>query len=114
MGKQLLADLERSGAEGLELNKLKIAGARKELRNLVRSGLAVGLDSNIFYSRKTYLDLLARILKDLKPGSSFQIAEAKARTGLSRKYIIPLLNRLEADGYVRRSGDERIVTGKAG
>jgi selenocysteine-specific elongation factor len=36
------------------------------------------------------------------------ISDAKQITGLSRKYLIPLLNRIERDGLVRRLGDFRI------
>ncbi len=37
------------------------------------------------------------------------VPEAKeAAGGLSRKYIIPLLNRLESDGLIKRLGDFRI------
>jgi selenocysteine-specific elongation factor len=36
------------------------------------------------------------------------VPEAKDATGLSRKYILPLLNRIESDGLIRRVGDFRI------
>ena len=45
-------------------------------------------------------------------GDTLTIAAAKSRTGLSRKYVIPLLNRMESDGLVRRSGNDRIVTAR--
>jgi selenocysteine-specific elongation factor len=111
MGRQLLRDLQAAGTRGLELSKLKIAGARKELRNLVRTDLAVSLDGDIYYEMEIYLGLARTCLADLELGSTLTISEAKTRTALSRKYIIPLLNRMERDGFVKRSGDERIVTG---
>ncbi|MEL7061825.1 MAG: SelB C-terminal domain-containing protein, partial [Acidobacteriota bacterium] len=40
---------------------------------------------------------------------TFSIAEFKARFGLSRKWAIPLLERLDADGVTRRRGDLREV-----
>ena len=111
MGRQLLRDLQEADARGLELSKLKMAGARKELRNLVRADLAVSLDGDIYYEKEIYLALVRSCLADLELGSILTIGEAKTRTALSRKYIIPLLNRMERDGFVKRSGDERIVTG---
>jgi len=111
MGRQLLRDLLEAGTRGLELSKLKMAGARKELRSLVRTDLAVSLDGDIYYEKEIYLALIRSCLADLQPGSTLTIGEAKTRTSLSRKYIIPLLNRMERDGLVKRSGDERIVTG---
>lgn len=111
MGRQLLRDLQAAGIRGLELSKLKIAGARKELRNLVRTDLAVSLDGDIYYEKEIYIGLVRTCLAGLEPGSTLTIGEAKSRTSLSRKYIIPLLNRMESDGFVKRSGDDRIVTG---
>jgi len=36
------------------------------------------------------------------------IADARDATELSRKYLIPLLNRIETDGLVKRIGDFRM------
>jgi len=112
MGRQLLRDLHAGGIHGLELGKLKVAGARKELRNLVRADLAVALEGDIFYEKQIYLDLVRGCLTDLEVGGILTIAQAKQRSGLSRKFVIPLLNRMERDGFVKRSGDERVVTAK--
>jgi len=112
MGRQLLRDLQAGGFRGLELSKLKIAGVRKELRNLVRVDLAVALEGDIYYDRQVYLDLVRRCLSGLEVGGILTIAQTKERSGLSRKFVIPLLNRMERDGFVKRSGDERTVTGK--
>jgi selenocysteine-specific elongation factor len=110
MGRQLLRDLQSGGERGLELSKLKVQGARKELRNLARAGLAVALEGDIYYGKQVYLELVRRCLAGLSVGSTFTIALTKERTGLSRKYVIPLLNRMERDGFVKRSGNDRLVT----
>ena len=110
MGRQLLRDLRAGGSRGLELSKLKVAGARKELRNLVRVDLAVSLDGDIYYDKENYLKLVRSCLSQLQVGGVLTIAEAKSRTQLSRKFVIPLLNRMERDGFVQRRGDERTVT----
>jgi selenocysteine-specific elongation factor len=109
MGRQLLHDLQAGGPRGLELSKLKVAGATKELRNLVRIGLAISLDGDIYYDKESYLAVVRTCLAGLEIGGILTIAEAKTRTQMSRKYVIPLLNRMESDGFVKRSGDERIV-----
>jgi len=36
------------------------------------------------------------------------VPEAKDAVDLSRKYILPLLNRIESDGLIKRLGDFRI------
>ena len=106
---KLLKDLRASNTLGLEPSKMKIAGARKELRNLTKMGLAVSFEGALFYSAETYRLLAKKILDGLRTGSTFTIAYAKDKTSLSRKYIIPLLNKMETDGYVRRREDVREV-----
>jgi selenocysteine-specific elongation factor len=107
--RDLLSRLRRAGTAGLEPERLKIAGARKELSTLARAGLAVSLDGAIFYDAETYRTLVRAVLAARQIGELLQIAEARAASGLSRKYLIPLLNRMEADGYVKREGDARRV-----
>jgi selenocysteine-specific elongation factor len=105
----LLADLRRAGPVGLEPERLKIAGARKELAGLARAGLAVSLDGAIFYAAETYRALTRAVLAGKPIDALLQLAEARAASGLSRKYLIPLLNRMEADGLVKREGDARRI-----
>jgi selenocysteine-specific elongation factor len=82
---------------------------RKDIDSLCTQGLAVPLDRNLFIHRDLYLDLISRTLTDKKPGERVEISDAKQKTGFSRKYVIPFLNRMERDGYVKRSGDSRMV-----
>ncbi len=109
MGRGLLADLRRAGAAGLEPERLGIAGARKELAALARAGLAVSLDGAIFYAAETYRGLSRAVLAGRQADELLRIDEARAASGLSRKYLIPLLNRMEADGLVKREGDARRI-----
>jgi selenocysteine-specific elongation factor len=69
----------------------------------------VPLEGGIFYAKEAYDTLGAEILAGRKTGDRFSIPEAKERTGLSRKYMLPLLNRMEKDGLLRREGDVRVV-----
>ena len=108
-GKKLLHDLREAGKTGLVPARLSIAGAQKEYRNLSRLGLAVSLDGTIYLSLEAYRALARDILVDRSTGDTIAIADARNATGLSRKYLIPILNRMESDGYVRREGDLRIV-----
>ncbi len=112
LGRRILQELRDGGSHGLEASKLKVAGGKNELRNLVRVDLAVTLDGEIYYEKQSYLGLVKTCLADLKTGGILTIADTKNRTGLSRKYVIPLLNRMESDGFVKRSGNDRIVTAK--
>ena len=112
-GKKILEQMIAKGKEGTDLKSLSIPGAQKELRYLVRIGEAVPLEGSIYYTKDTYAGLVEKILSGFSVGDRFSIPEAKERTALSRKFMIPLLNRMEQDGYVRREENERVVL-KAG
>lgn len=80
--------------------------------SLCALGLAVPLDRNLFIHRDKYAALVANTLEGKNQGDRIEIGEAKGRTGFSRKLALPFLNRMERDGYVKRSGDSRIVLGE--
>ena len=111
---QIISKAEAGGRAGLDLGKSPIPGARKEMRPLVRAGLMVPLTENLFYTVKNYNELTGSVLKGMQPGDTFDIAHAKNRTGLSRKYIIPLLNKMEEQGLVERDGNLRRVMNAGG
>jgi len=109
LGKRLIDMLNAAEHGGLQLKDISEPGAKKELRNLVRTGKVVGLEDEIYYSTEMFDSLAKRILDGLLPDSSFSIPEAKKKTGLSRKYIIPFLNKMEEKGMVKRKEDRRVV-----
>lgn len=109
LARRLLDTLSTYTQNGLQLKDIHDPGAKKELRNLSRLGKVIALEGDIYYSAENFKALADRILAGLSTGSSFSIPEAKERTGLSRRFMIPLLNRMEEEGMVRRDGDSRIV-----
>ncbi len=112
--RKILDQAGKEGKLGLDLNKTRIPGAKIELRNLTRAGLIIPLAENLFLTQENYENLKADILRGLNSGDTFDIAHAKERSGLSRKYIIPLLNRMEEDGFVEREENLRRVRKAAG
>ncbi|MGE4454632.1 MAG: selenocysteine-specific translation elongation factor [Sphaerochaeta sp.] len=109
LGKKIMKQLENARDKGLQLKEITDAGARKELRNLIRIEKVVPLEGDIYFSRERFDAYTTHILNGRKAGDVFSIPEAKDRTGLSRRYIIPLLNKMEEMGLVRRDGDNRVV-----
>lgn len=75
--------------------------------DLVRRGDILELRDGLLIARSS-VEALAGELQAGGP-MTFSIAEFKARFGLSRKWAIPLLERLDADGVTRRRGDLREV-----
>lgn len=109
LGRRLLAMLEEQCVKGLQLKDIREPGAKKELGNLARTGKVVALEGDIYYSSENFQALAKQILAGLKPGAIFSIPEAKEKTGLSRRYMIPLLVKMEEKGMVKRDGDNRVV-----
>ncbi len=105
----LLESLAAAGRNGFEPSKASMPFPKEDLSFLCRAGMVVPLENGIYLHAETYRELRGAALFGRRPGDRFSIPEAKEATGLSRKYIIPLLNRMERDGFVRRQGDERVV-----
>ncbi|MGR5146845.1 selenocysteine-specific translation elongation factor [Photobacterium alginatilyticum] len=107
--KQILERMSQAEKQGYEADKEKIPGAQKELRNLVRLGFAVPLEGKIYYEKALYDDLVNDIIEGREVNERFKISDARERTGLSRKYMIPVLNRMESDGWIKRVENDRQV-----
>ena len=105
----LLKMIHNSGKSGFEATKVKVPGAQKLLRNLVRQGFITPFEGKIYYTTELYNELIKDILEGMAKDQRFALSHVKDRTGLSRKYMIPLLNRMELDGWVRRDENDRIV-----
>lgn len=107
--KALAARLKAAGKEGLEPGKSCPQAEAAGLKALCSYGLAMPLDGGIFLDAGVYDALVRAALAGMIVGQGLSVPEAKERTGLSRKYILPLLNKMEGAGWVKRRGDERTV-----
>ena len=106
---QLLQLALKAGFDGIEIDKIHLPQARKDARDLVKLGMLVVLEDFLHYHHEVYTKAEAAILKGKNKGAIITIADARASSGLSRKYIIPLLNVMEKNGKVKREGNDRIV-----
>ncbi|MFA5519414.1 MAG: SelB C-terminal domain-containing protein, partial [Spirochaetota bacterium] len=65
-------------------------------------------DGNIIYHSTVYEKLKKNIMDLFLTHDKITVPEAKDSVDLSRKYILPLLNRMENDGVIKRLGDFRV------
>ncbi len=108
-GKKAVLELALSKkGEGIELDKLANDAMKKDARDLVKLDLLVSLDAKIMYHRRVYEEMTGTILSLFEKKDKITVPEAKDAVGLSRKYILPLLNRIERDGLIKRLGDFRV------
>ncbi|OYQ74903.1 selenocysteine-specific translation elongation factor [Wohlfahrtiimonas chitiniclastica] len=106
---QLYDAIDACGSAGFEAGKSRIVGIKRLLRALTEKSLIVPTENDIFFSTKAYEQLVQNIMLDRKLGERFTVADARERTDLSRKQLIPLFNRMEKDGWVKRIENDREV-----
>jgi selenocysteine-specific elongation factor len=104
----VLDHVRSMGVDGVELDRLSDEKRKKIVGELLRLGFLVSLDGNIVFHGDTYSELRERVMSLFNGKERITVPEAKDATGLSRKYVIPLLNRIETDGLIKRVGDFRI------
>jgi len=78
------------------------------VRALVREGVLVDVDGVVF-TASALARARALVQQALGERGSLTIADARDVLGSSRKYVVPLMSRLDAEGVTRRRGDERIA-----
>lgn len=105
----LLNEIKEAGTQGFESDKSTISGIKPLLRALTERQLIIPTEDNIFFGKGVYDELVRSLMINRHIGDTFGVADARERTQLARKQIIPLLNRLERDGWVKRVGNDRKV-----
>jgi len=106
---KILALALKAGTVGIEVDKLQVPQAKKEVRDLVLLDKLILLENFLYFHKDVYNAVCAKIMAGKKSGDVITISEARERTELSRKYIIPILNLLEKEKKVKRSENDRIV-----
>ncbi|HVA73362.1 MAG TPA: selenocysteine-specific translation elongation factor [Acidimicrobiales bacterium] len=87
---------------------------RRSLRELEATGLATQAGEIWFASSavEAAVDLLRALLRAKPDG--FTVSDARQVLGTSRKYALPLLAHLDANGITRRKGDTRVAGPRMG
>ena len=63
----------------------------------------------VLFLRETYDEALATLIRYLREHGKMTVAEARDVLGATRKYILPLLEHMDALKITRRMGDERVL-----
>ncbi|ACN82861.1 translation elongation factor [Brachyspira hyodysenteriae] len=108
--KILLEKLKKEDLNGLDEKTIRtFTNGMKDIKVLSASKKAVYLDEGIYYHIDVYNRIKKLILQNTKTNDIITIAAVRDKTGLSRKYVLPILNAFEREKLVRREGSERIV-----
>ena len=85
------------------------AGRRRaRTRALVREGALVDVDGIVFTS-DAIGHARALLRAALVDGGSITVGDARELLGSTRKFVVPLLERFDREGFTRRRGDVRIA-----
>ncbi len=107
---ELLKILDKNGLIGIEEKFLRtLPNGIKDMKVLTATAKAKFLEEGIYYSIDSYKNVKLKILDGLSSGAVISISSAKDRSGVSRKYAIPVLNAMERDGILKRKENDRIV-----
>ncbi len=88
-------------------------GDRALARTLVREGAVVEVDG--IYFAATAIDAArALVIAALRDRGSLTIADARDVLGSTRKYVVPIMGRMDSEGVTRRRGDVRIPGPRSG
>jgi selenocysteine-specific elongation factor len=89
--------MEQSGA-GVEV-----------LRALTQRGELVRLNEDIAFTREAYASAVAMVKDVIAATGSVTVAQLRDRMGASRRPVLALLERLDAEKVTRRVGDQRVL-----
>jgi selenocysteine-specific elongation factor len=109
------AALAAAGLEGVSLQNLHTQlrldqkASEGAVRVLVQEKAAERLGGSLLVAHAALEAFRAKARAHFTPGARLDVAEVKELTGLSRKYVIPLLEWLDRERITRRVGAERIV-----
>ncbi|MGH9520621.1 MAG: SelB C-terminal domain-containing protein, partial [Terriglobales bacterium] len=89
------------------------AAARAAVTALAREGLILAIHPGHYLHAEAVAALRALLATHAPASPSFSVSDFKQWTGLSRKFVIPLLEYLDRERLTRRRGDRREIVEKA-
>jgi selenocysteine-specific elongation factor len=79
------------------------------IAHLVAEGQIVRLSEEVVFSPRAVEEAVARFRNYLELNPGLSVAAARDLLGSSRRYVLPLLEWLDAEKITRRVGDDRIL-----
>ena len=82
----------------------------EEIRSYLEdAGMIVAVDEDLYFHRDALQAAKALIREYLEHNGSITVGQARDLLGSSRKFVIPLLEYFDAEGFTLRKGNERIL-----
>jgi selenocysteine-specific elongation factor len=87
----------------------QIAGSKEIIDFLIQEGEIIKLNEGILLENKNYDMMKNKLIDFLKINGSISISQVRNLLGISRKYIIPLLNKMDQEKITQRKENNRIL-----
>ncbi len=116
---QMLAEFEAGAFQPPEAATLRCRTPRNEkrLRELIElavtRGHLVRIADGLWLHARWWEELVARVSAALRSGAKLTVADIRTLLNSSRKFVVPIAERLDAAGVTRRMGDYRELGPKA-
>ena len=105
-----VAEVERAGLAPPSVDELAVTLGRPDaaavLRLAAASGRVEALERDRYFSR-TALELFVATVREVGAGGEISVGALRDRLGISRKFLIPLLEWADSAGVTVRNGDTR-------
>jgi len=79
------------------------------IRYMCQQNMLIELAEGVLFERKRYENIKSEIIDFLKSNDSISFQQARTLLGFSRKYLLPLFNKLDEEGITQRRGDTRVL-----
>jgi selenocysteine-specific elongation factor len=106
---QLLAAASAAGLTGLEPDATGTPVKARVARSLVQEGVLQRVGEGRLVHREALTALVASLRARYVLGERIDVGVVKEMTGLSRKFVIPLLEYLDRERVTRRAGADRVL-----
>jgi selenocysteine-specific elongation factor len=106
---QLLAAAAAAGLTGLPPDATDTPVKARVARSLVQEGVVQRVGEGRLVDRGALTALAASLRARYAPGERIDVGVVKEMTGLSRKFVIPLLEYLDRERVTRRAGADRVL-----
>ena len=108
---QIMKVFQESGANPPTRKELiaQVPGSEEVIRYMRQQNMLVELSEGVLFERKSYETIKSQLVDFLRSQGSISFQQARTLLGFSRKYLLPLFNKLDEEGITQRSGDTRVL-----
>lgn len=87
----------------------QIPGSDRIIRFMCAQNTLIELSDGVLFEYEHFQSIREKVIDFLKTNGTISIQNVRELTGLTRKYILPILIKLDDEGTTKRRGDERIL-----